>query len=90
MPTATPPTTRKTTINQMLVPMPVTTALIRNSAAASFITHSRPIASARRPAVSAPTAAPSSAEATAKPRVASLIANSSCRALTAPLITALS
>ena len=68
-PTPMPPTTRKITTSQTLGARPVPIALIRNSAAAIFITDSRPIRSASRPAVTAPSAAPSSAEATANPSV---------------------
>ncbi len=49
-------------------------ALMKNSTAAIFITEMRPIRSASRPAVMAPAAAPSNAEATANPSEASLMA----------------
>ncbi len=50
----------------------------------------RPIRSAIRPAVIAPAAAPSSAEATANPSSALPMPKSSWMEATAPLITALS
>ncbi len=62
-----PPTTRNKPNIQMLAARPVPKALIRNSNAAIFITDSRPILSASRPATTAPSAAPISAAATAKP-----------------------
>ena len=69
---------------------PAPMALIRNSSAASFITERRPTRSASRPAVMAPTAAPSSAEATAIPNDWSSIAKCIWIDFTAPLMTALS
>ena len=50
-----------------LIARPAPIALIRNSTAAILITDSRPMWSAIRPATNAPAAAPSSADATAKP-----------------------
>ena len=85
-----PPMMRKTTIIPTLPATPVPMALIRNSTAASFITARRPIRSANRPAVIAPAAAPSSAEATANPSEALLMPKCFWMAETAPLMTALS
>ena len=65
-------------------------ALMKNSTAAIFITEMRPMRSARRPAVMAPAAAPSRAEATANPSEASLIVKWLWIEATAPLMTALS
>jgi hypothetical protein len=69
-PTPMPPIIRKTTISHTLFARPAPIALMKNNSAAIFITWSRPIRSASRPAVSAPNTQPSSAEATAKPNVA--------------------
>ena len=69
---------------------PAPIALIKNSSAAIFITANRPILSASLPAVTAPRAAPSNAEATAKPSLNPPTPNSPSIAETAPLITALS
>lgn len=85
-----PPTTRNTTIAHTSWPKPVPNALIRKSTAAIFMTAMRPILSASRPAVIAPRAAPSSADATAKPSSALPMPKSSWMESTAPLITALS
>ena len=85
-----PPMTRNTTIIQTLPARPVPMALMKNSTAAIFITEIRPIRSASRPAVMAPAAAPSSAEATAKPSEALLMPKCFWIEATAPLITALS
>ena len=65
-------------------------AVFLASPAASFITASRPIRSASRPAVIAPAAAPSNAEATAKPSDASPMPKCFWIDDTAPLMTALS
>ena len=89
-PTPIPPTTRNATINQTLSARPVPIALMKNSTAAIFMTEIRPIRSARRPAVMAPAAAPSNAEATAKPSAALLMPKWLWIEATAPLITALS
>ena len=64
---------RNSTIIQTLLARPVPMALMKNNTAAIFMTEMRPIRSANRPAVMAPAAAPSSAEATAKPSEALLI-----------------
>ena len=85
-----PPTIRNSTIIQTLVARPVPMALMRNSTAAIFITEMRPMRSASRPAVMAPAAAPSNAEATAKPSAALLIPKWLWIEATAPLMTALS
>ena len=63
---------------------------MRKNTAAIFITEMRPIRSAIRPADIAPAAAPSSAEATAKPSSALPMPKSSWIESTAPLMTALS
>ena len=55
------------TSSQTLFARPVPSALMKNSTAAIFMTDIRPIRSAMRPAVIAPAAAPSNADATAKP-----------------------
>ena len=89
-PTPMPPTIRNTTTSPTLRASPVPIALIRNSTAAIFITARRPIRSAILPAVTAPSAAPSKAEATAKPREASLMWKCCWIDFTAPLMTALS
>ena len=68
-PTPMPPTTRNRPNIQIFVARPVPKALIRKSKAAIFITDSRPILSASRPATTAPSAAPSNAAATATPTV---------------------
>ena len=65
-------------------------ALMKNRIAAIRITISRPMWSAIRPAISAPAAAPSRAEATAKPSDAASVLNSDSMAASAPLMTALS
>ena len=75
MPTPRPPTIRNTTSNQTLGERPVPIALMKNRIAAIRITISRPMWSAIRPAISAPAAAPSSAEATAKPSSAASVPN---------------
>ena len=85
-----PPTIRKMTTHQTLGARPVPIALTKKNTAAIFITEMRPIRSAIRPAVMAPAAAPSSADATAKPSVALPMPNSSWIDVTAPLMTALS
>ena len=85
-----PPTIRNNTIIQTLWARPVPMALMKNSTAAIFITEMRPILSASRPAVIAPAAAPSNAEATAKPSEALLMPKCFWIGSTAPLITALS
>jgi hypothetical protein len=69
---------------------PVMIALMRNRTAAIFMVNSRPKRSANFPAVRAPRAAPSRAEATAKPSGPGATLNSSATAATAPLMTALS
>jgi hypothetical protein len=89
-PTPMPPTMRNTTISQTLPASPAPMARMKNSTAAIFITASRPIRSASRPAVMAPAAAPSNAEATAKPNEASLMPKLRWIEATAPLMTALS
>ncbi len=89
-PTPMPPMTRNSTNIQTLGARPVPIALIRNSSAAIFITDRRPILSASRPAITAPSAAPSSAAATATPVANLPIWKWSSTADTAPLITALS
>ena len=89
-PTPIPPMTRNSTIISMLAARPAPKALMKNSTAAIFITASRPMRSASRPAVMAPAAAPSSAEATAKPSAALLMSKCFWMEATAPLITALS
>ena len=81
---------RKTMSMPMFVANPAPRALTRNSTAAICMTRSRPKRSAIRPADMAPAAAPSSAEATAKPSVVDSTLNTSPMALTAPLMTALS
>ena len=81
---------RKSTTAHTSWASPVPKALTRNSTAAIFMTEMRPILSAMRPAVMAPAAAPSSAEATANPSSALPIPKSSWMESTAPLITALS
>ena len=85
-----PPTMRNGTIIQTLPDRAVPMALMKNSTAAIFITEIRPIRSASRPAVMAPAAAPSNAEATANPSEASLMLKWLWIDATAPLITALS
>ena len=85
-----PPTTRNRPNNQILAAKPVPKALIKNSSAAIFITERRPILSASRPAITAPSAAPISAAATATPVTNLLISKWSSTAATAPLMTALS
>lgn len=65
-------------------------ALTKNSTAAIFITAIRPILSEMAPPRKAPAAAPSSADATAKPNSAGGVLNSCSMAETAPLMTALS
>ena len=90
MPTPSPPMMRPMTSIERFGAKPVTIALSRNSTAAIFMTASRPRRSAIRPPIMAPAAAPSRAEATAKPRAAAAVLNSSSTAETAPLMTALS
>ena len=81
---------RKTMSMPTLVEKPAPSALMRNSTAAICMTRSRPKRSAIRPAEMAPAAAPSRAEATAKPSVVDSTLKTSPMALTAPLMTALS
>jgi len=66
-PTPMPPMTRNAPKTQIFIARPVPKALMRKSSAASFITERRPTLSASRPAVTAPSAAPISAAATATP-----------------------
>jgi len=89
-PTPTPPMTRPMTRIVRLGASADRTALMKNSTAATFMVKSRPKRSANLPADRAPAAAPSSAEATAKPSGPGDALNSSSTADTAPLITALS
>jgi hypothetical protein len=77
MPTPMPPRTRKATTSHTFGASAVPIALTRKNKAAIFITEMRPIASAIRPADMAPTAAPSSADATANPSFALSIPKSS-------------
>ena len=65
-------------------------ALTKKRTAATFMIARRPKRSAIRPALIAPAAAPSSAEATAKPRAPAATSNCFWTGSTAPLMTALS
>jgi hypothetical protein len=85
-----PPMQWKTTNTQMLPARPAPSPQIKNSPAASFIIARRPILSAIRPVNTAPTAAPISAAATAKPKTALPISKWPSSALTAPLVTEMS
>ncbi len=62
-----PPMKWKTMNIQMLVAKPAPSPHTKNEAAASFIIDRRPNRSPIRPADTAPTAAPSTADAAAKP-----------------------
>ena len=72
IPTPTPPSTRNTISNASELIRPVPSALTKNNTAANRITISRPRRSANRPARTAPTAAPSSAEDTVNPKPVAL------------------
>ena len=89
-PTPMPPTTRKITTIQTLGARPVPIALIRNSTAAIFITDSRPILSASRPAVIAPDRGAQQRRGDREAESALPMPKSSWIESTAPLITALS
>ena len=90
IPTPRPPMIRKSTSTQRLGARPVPRAATKKRIAAIRITISRPMWSANRPASSAPAAAPSRAEATAKPSVKGAMLNCFWMAEFAPLMTALS
>ena len=89
-PTPAPPRIRKTISRNRPGDSPAPIAEMKKSTAATFIVNKRPNRSANRPAVIAPAAAPSRAEATAKPNAVAPTWNWSAIADTAPLMTALS
>ncbi len=70
--------------------MPEPIELAAKSSAVSFMAWTRPDRSATRPAISAPTAEPSSAAATANPRRPGSARKCRSRAPTVPLMTAVS
>ena len=64
--------------------------LMKNRTAATSMTRTRPMRSARRPAMNAPTTQPRRAEETTKPMTPELRSNCSRTAVTVPLMTAVS